>query len=48
MSVGDSDLIARGRELIAEHGGETAAIKATHPDAGGDADDFRAVQAARA
>ncbi len=35
-----------GRRLIAEHGGLKAAKRATHPDAGGDADDFRAVMAA--
>lgn len=43
----DPDLAQRGRELIADHGGETAALKATHPDRGGDPDEFRAVQAAR-
>jgi hypothetical protein len=37
----------RGRDLIREHGGVTAALKATHPDRGGDADDFQAVMAAR-
>ncbi|HSC21004.1 MAG TPA: hypothetical protein VLC07_04685, partial [Solirubrobacterales bacterium] len=47
LSAGDSDLVRRGNELIAEHAGATAALKATHPDHGGDADDFRAVQAAR-
>lgn len=47
LSGGDSDLLQRGRELIGEHGGERAALKATHPDHGGDSDDFRAVQAAR-
>jgi hypothetical protein len=47
LSAGDSDLIQRGRELIGEHGGSTAALKATHPDHGGEPDDFRAVQAAR-
>jgi hypothetical protein len=45
LSAGDSGFFQRGRELIAEHGGETAALKATHK--GGDADDFRAVQAVR-
>lgn len=35
-----------GRKLIAEHGSLKAAKRATHPDAGGDADDFRAVMAA--
>jgi hypothetical protein len=43
----DYDLVERGRAIIAEHGSVTAAIKATHPDAGGDADDFRAITAAR-
>lgn len=38
---------ARGRELIAEHGGLKEALFATHPDHGGDAQDFAAVQAAR-
>lgn len=37
----------RGRELIREHGGVKAALKATHPDHGGDADAFADVQAAR-
>lgn len=47
LSAGDSDLLQRGRELIADYGGETAALKATHPDRGGNPDDFRAVQAVR-
>lgn len=38
----------RGRELIRRHGGIAAALKATHPDHGGSADDFADVQAARA
>lgn len=38
---------SRGRALIAEHGSVVAALKATHPDHGGDPDDFRDVQAAR-
>lgn len=37
----------RGRRIIAEHGGVTAALKATHPDHGGDAAAFADVQAAR-
>lgn len=45
LSAGDSDLEQRGRELIADHGGETAALKATHPDHGGDREDFEAVRA---
>ena len=43
----DPDLVARGRQVIAEHGGSVrAALKATHPDAGGNEDDFKAVSAA--
>lgn len=38
--------LQRGRELIREHGSAAAAKRATHPDAGGDHDDFVAVQAA--
>ncbi len=38
----------RGYQLIAEHGGVVAALKATHPDHGGSARDFGDVQAARA
>lgn len=37
-----------GHDLIERHGGVVAALKATHPDHGGDADDFADVQAARA
>ncbi len=37
----------RGRALIAEHGSVTAALKATHPDHGGDPAAFADVQAAR-
>lgn len=43
----DEDLVARGRELVREHGGMNEALKATHPDHGGQADDFRAVMAAK-
>lgn len=35
-----------GRKLIAEHGSFKDAQRATHPDAGGNAEDFRAVMAA--
>ncbi len=42
----DETLVDQGRVLIAQHGGPRAAQRATHPDAGGDADHFRAVQAA--
>lgn len=37
----------RGRRLIDEHGSVAAALKATHPDRGGDPDEFADVQAAR-
>lgn len=37
----------RGRELIRQHGSVTAALKATHPDHGGDPLEFADVQAAR-
>lgn len=47
----DSDVLLdplarRGKELIRHHGGVKEAQKATHPDVGGDARDFAAVQAA--
>jgi len=38
---------SRGRELIREHGGLAEALKATHPDHGGDQEDFQAVVAAK-
>jgi len=37
----------RGRELIRRHGDVRQALKATHPDHGGDPQDFADVQAAR-
>jgi hypothetical protein len=40
-------LVERGEALIAEYGTTRDALMATHPDRGGDPDDFRAVQAAR-
>lgn len=36
-----------GEQLIGLHGGVTEALKATHPDRGGNEDEFMAVQAAR-
>lgn len=36
--------LSRGEALVAQHGGFTAALKATHPDHGGDARDFDAVR----
>lgn len=39
--------VERGRALIAQHGGVTRALMATHPDHGGSSDDFADVQAAR-
>ena len=47
LGAGDDGLVERGHELIEEHGSITEALRATHPDHGGDADDFMAVQAAR-
>jgi hypothetical protein len=41
------EIIQRGRELIAKHGSARNALFATHPDRGGDPDDFLAVTAAR-
>lgn len=38
--------LERGRVLISDHGGYRAAVKATHPDAGGDRIDFESVQLA--
>jgi hypothetical protein len=46
-SGGGGPSAERGRELIREHGGEIQALKATHPDHGGDPLEFAAVQAAR-
>lgn len=39
--------LTRGRELITQHGGVREALRATHPDHGGDAEAFADVQAAR-
>ncbi len=47
LPAGDEPSVERGRVLIGEHGSVVAALKATHPDHGGDAKDFRDVQAAR-
>lgn len=47
LPAGTSDEVERGHALIREHGSLPAALKATHPDHGGNVDDFRAVQAAR-
>ena len=38
----------RGLELIAKYGGVKEAMRATHPDVGGDEEDFKAVQAVAA
>lgn len=38
---------SRGEDLVHQHGSVTAALKATHPDRGGDREDFEAVQAYR-
>lgn len=47
QQLGAGDLASRGRELVQRHGGVTAALKATHPDKGGNAADFAAVDAYR-
>lgn len=47
LEAGGESLRARGHRLIVDHGGVVEALKATHPDRGGDAEEFRAVQAAR-
>lgn len=47
LPAGDGPSVARGWRLIEEHGGVREALKATHPDRGGDARDFADVQAAR-
>lgn len=41
------DPVAEARALIESYGGDKAAVKATHPDFGGDPAKFIAVQAAR-
>jgi len=47
LEAGQGGLIERGRALIVHHGSVAAALKATHPDTGGNPADFAAVQAAR-
>lgn len=47
LPSGEATLRDRGEELIREYGGERAALMATHPDRGGDPEEFAAVQAAR-
>lgn len=47
LAAGSGASVERGRGLIRDHGGVTQALKATHPDHGGSADDFADVQAAR-
>lgn len=41
------DLVERGNSLIEGHGSLETALAATHPDADGNPEDFRAVQAAQ-
>lgn len=48
LPSGEAALKDRGAELIRQHGGVRAALHATHPDHGGNTEDFAAVQAARA
>jgi hypothetical protein len=47
LPAGSGPSAQRGKTLIARHGGVTQALKATHPDHGGDPSDFADVQAAR-
>lgn len=47
LPAGSGPTAGRGRELIREHGSVRAALMATHPDHGGDPEDFASVQAAR-
>jgi len=47
LPAGADRSAARGHDLIRQYGSVAAALKATHPDHGGDTDDFAAVQAAR-
>ena len=47
LPTGSGPSAERGRRIIDEHGGVVQALKATHPDHGGSADDFADVQAAR-
>lgn len=42
----EDPMVVWGRELIAKHGTARKALMATHPDRGGSAGDFQAVQAA--
>lgn len=47
LTAGPAGDAQRGRELIKKHGSERAALMATHPDHGGDREDYEAIQAAR-
>lgn len=47
LAAGSGPSVERGRRLIDDHGSVNAALKATHPDHGGDPEDFADVQAAR-
>jgi hypothetical protein len=48
LTAGSGPSASRGHRLIDQHGGVRDALKATHPDHGGEATDFADVQAARA
>jgi hypothetical protein len=48
LPAGDGPSASRGRTLIDRHGSIRDALRATHPDHGGDPRDFADVQAARA
>lgn len=47
LPTGTGPSVERGRQIIQEHGSVVAALHATHPDHGGDAEAFADVQAAR-
>jgi hypothetical protein len=47
MSATSEPSIARGQQLIAEYGGVREALRALHPDSGGDEADFKAVVAVK-
>jgi hypothetical protein len=47
LPAGDGPSVEKGRRIIEEHGSVRDALMATHPDRGGDPDEFASVQAAR-
>jgi hypothetical protein len=43
LAAGDGPSVERGRAIVTEHGSVAAALRATHPDHGGDAGEFQHV-----